>query len=156
MKAIEIMTRCPQVVTPEEPLASAAALMEDLGVGFLPVVEDRETMRLCGVITDRDITVRHVARHHRRDCRVRDHMTRGHIDAVRADDDVHDVIGRMRHDQIRRIPVIGEGHRLLGVIAQADVALRVGQAEPVEVEEMLAGISRPATLPADHAIDPEC
>jgi hypothetical protein len=40
--------------------------------------------------------------------------------------------------------------------AQADVALRVGPAEPVEIEEMLAGIARPTTRPTDYAIDPEC
>ena len=143
MKARDVMTRNPEVVLPEEGLDRAAEIMERLDVGIVPVVDDRTGMRLRGVITDRDIAIRHVAKRHQLDCRVRDHMTADHLDVVHPDTDVHDVVGRMAHDQLRRIPVTEDGHRLVGIIAQADIARRVGPGEPREVEEMLQRISEP-------------
>ena len=61
MKASDIMTSNPEVVTPAESVVHAAEIMRDCEIGFVPVVADRESMRLLGVITDRDIAVRHVA-----------------------------------------------------------------------------------------------
>ncbi len=64
MKAQDIMTRNPDVLTPDEPVSRAAQLMRDRNVGIVPVVEDKSSMKLCGVITDRDIAIRHVAEGH--------------------------------------------------------------------------------------------
>jgi IMP dehydrogenase len=139
------MTANLHVVMPDEPITAAAAIMADYSVGLVPVVSDFEEMRLEGVITDRDITVRHVARRHGEDCVVRDHMTKDQLDVVRANDHVHDVIGRMRHDQLRRVLVIDAERRLVGIIAQADVARRVGPIEPVLVEQLLEEISQPVS-----------
>ena len=143
MKARDIMTPDPTVVTPEEPIAFAAALMRDRDVGMIPVVGDREHMRLEGVLTDRDIAIRCVSEKHDSRCRVQDHMTCNHLDVVHDNDDLTDVVRRMESDQIRRIPVIAEGGRLIGVIAQADLALKVGPDDPELVEEMLEEVSKP-------------
>lgn len=143
MKARDIMTPNPSVVTPEEPIAHAAAMMRDHDVGMIPVVGDRTNMRLEGVLTDRDIAIRCVAEKHDPHCRVQDHMTADHLDVVRDDADVQDVVKKMEADQIRRIPVVAEGRRLIGVIAQADLALKVGPDDPELVEEMLAEVSKP-------------
>jgi CBS domain-containing protein len=143
MKARDIMTPDPSVVTPEEPIAHAAALMRDRDVGMIPVVGDREHMRLEGVLTDRDIAVRCVAEKHDSRCRVQDHMTTSHLDVVHANDELTDVVRKMESDQIRRIPVVAEGGRLIGVIAQADLALKVGPDDPALVEEMLEEVSKP-------------
>ncbi|MEX2284227.1 MAG: CBS domain-containing protein [Gemmatimonadota bacterium] len=145
MRALDIMTANLHVVLPDEPIAAPAAIMADYSVGLVPVVSDFEEMRLEGVITDRDITVRHVAPRHGEGCLVRDHMTKDHLDVVRASDHVHDVIGRMRHDQLRRVLVIDAERRLVGIIAQADIALRVGPIEPVLVEQLLEEISEPVS-----------
>src|SRR5688572_25839093 len=95
MKAEQIMTRDLRVVTPADPVEYAAELMENLDVGLLPVVRDRATMRLEGVITDHDIVTRHVAAAHAGGCTVADHMTSAEVDLVRPYTNVHDVIGFM-------------------------------------------------------------
>jgi IMP dehydrogenase len=139
------MTTKLHVVMPDEPITAAAAIMADYNIGLVPVVGDFENMHLEGVITDRDIAVRHVAPRHGEGCVVRDHMTKHHLDVVRASDHVHDVIGRMRHDQLRRVLVIDANRRLVGIIAQADIARRVGPIEPVLVEQLLEAISDPVS-----------
>ena len=143
MRAIDVMTRNPKTVLPSDSVTQASRLMADANVGMLPVVESHETEKLVGVITDRDIVVRHLAEQHACDCQVADHMTRGHLDIVRTTDHIHDVMGRMRHDQVRRVPVVDEEQRLVGIIAQADVARRVARKEPMLFEQMLEGISSP-------------
>lgn len=122
MKARDVMTANPEVVTPDEPVTRAARLMRDLDVGIIPVVEDRSSMRLRGLITDRDITVRHVAEGHGEECTVGHHMTTDRIETVRPDADVDEVLSLMARDQVRRVPVVEDGDRLIGIIAQADVA----------------------------------
>jgi CBS domain-containing protein len=141
MKAREIMTPDPDVVTPTDPITRAAEIMRDREVGFVPVVGDRSSMQLTGVITDRDIAVRHVAAGCTHDCEVEQHMTASTMSTVGPDDDtsaVHDV---MMRSQIRRVPVT-DGGRLVGVIAQADVAVKENR--PREVGEVVERISKPA------------
>lgn len=121
MKASEIMTKDPQCCTREDSLSEAARIMRDIDVGIVPVVDDRASMRLTGVITDRDITIRHVADSHPNDCKVGDHMTTSDVRTVAPDADVDDVMKSMRDEQVRRIPVVDNG-RLVGIIAQADIA----------------------------------
>jgi CBS domain-containing protein len=124
MKAREIMTDRLECVTREDSLRDAARRMRDADVGSLPVVDDRGSMRLVGLITDRDITIRHVAEENAKDagsCRVGDHMTGERLHTVAPDDDVRDVLRTMKAEQVRRIPVV-DGHKLVGIIAQADIA----------------------------------
>jgi CBS domain-containing protein len=122
MKAREIMTSNPECLTTSDTVEAAARLMRDRDIGLIPVVDDRTSMTLRGVITDRDITVRHVASGDRDDCRVADHMSEGQVHSVRPDDDVKQVMEVMRRQQVRRVPVCEDGDRLVGIIAQADVA----------------------------------
>jgi CBS domain-containing protein len=121
MRARDLMTPNPECVTREDSLERAAEIMRDADIGAVPVVDDRDSMRLIGMITDRDITVRHVAGDNARDCRVGDHMTSGRMHTVSPEDDADIVIRRMESEQVRRVPVC-EGDRLVGIIAQADVA----------------------------------
>jgi CBS domain-containing protein len=141
MKARDLMTSNPEVVTPDDPVDRAAQIMRDADVGIVPVVDDRADMRLQGVITDRDIAVRHVAENCPGPCYVRDHMTRERIDAVRPDADVDDILEVMERDQIRRVPVLDEDYRLLGIISQADIATRGVDDE--DVGELVERISEP-------------
>ena len=76
MKAKDIMTRKPKSVTPETTLRDAARLMKDEDVGVLPVVERTGSDRLIGIVTDRDIAIRHVAEgHDSSSCPVSEAMT---------------------------------------------------------------------------------
>jgi CBS domain-containing protein len=70
-------------------------------------------------------------------------MTAGHIDTVTPDVDISEVIAKMELDRVRRIPVVGENNRLVGIIAQADLAVKLGPKEPLEVEHMLERVSEP-------------
>lgn len=120
-KARDIMTANPQCVTREDSVSRAAEIMRDSDVGVVPVVEDQGSMRLAGVLTDRDIAVRVVAEGRNNDCRAREVMSSG-LATVRPEDDVDRVLDLMKREQVRRIPVV-EGDRLVGIIAQADVAM---------------------------------
>ena len=148
MKARDIMTSHPHVITQREPVSRAAEIMRDLDVGILPVVDDPSSMRLLGVITDRDIAVRCVAKKHGTSCTVGDHMTSKHLDTARPDDDVEAVMALMERDQVRRIPVVSDDNRLAGVIAQADLATKLGPKEPQKMEEVLQRISSPRKVSA--------
>jgi CBS domain-containing protein len=140
MKARELMTSNPECVTREDSLQRAAQIMRDLDVGFVPVVDDHSSMRLSGVITDRDIAVRAVA-DGRTDGLVADVMTSGSLRTVSPDDSDNDVMRAMRDAQVRRIPVVEDGNRLVGIIAQADIATEnVGDKK---VGQTVEEISRP-------------
>jgi CBS domain-containing protein len=143
MKARDIMTPDPSVVTPQQPIAHAAEIMRERDVGMVPVVDDVSNMRLEGVLTDRDIAVRCVAFGHDGSCKVQDHMTTDDLDVVRADADISEVVTRMETDRVRRIPVVADGARVVGIIAQADLALKLGPKDPTLVEEVLERISEP-------------
>ena len=140
MKAKDAMTPNPDVVTPDEPLSRAARIMRDRDVGFVPVVQDRASMRMTGVITDRDIAIRHVADEHNVPCTVQHHMTASGIASVDPNADLDEVLGIMEREQLRRIPVIEQG-RIVGVIAQADVAMKLDK--PKEVADTVRKISEP-------------
>jgi CBS domain-containing protein len=144
MKARDIMTADPQVVTPNDTVARAAEIMRDTDVGIVPVVDDVTSRRLRGVITDRDIAIRHVAEHHHDDCRVASHMSQG-VATATPDEDVNTVMARMRTEQVRRIPVVEDGDRLVGIIAQADLATEIGPLDPEKVELTLEQLSQPSS-----------
>jgi CBS domain-containing protein len=139
MKARELMTKDPAVVTPQEPIARAAQIMRDENIGAVPVVDDLSSMRLRGVITDRDIAVRHVAESHGNQCRVSDELTAGPLKTVTPDADAHEVMELMKREQVRRVPVV-QGDRLVGIIAQADVAK---QEQAPAVGKVVERISEP-------------
>ena len=139
MKARDMMTKDPAVITADESVSRAAQIMRDKNIGSLPVVDDRNNMQLKGVITDRDIAIRHVADSHRDDCSVSSHLTSGKIHTVSPDTDAQEVLDVMKREQVRRVPVVDQGSRLVGIIAQADVA---EQQRPEAVGKVVERISR--------------
>lgn len=141
MLAREIMTEKVECVTAQDDLVHAARLMRDHDIGLVPVVDGHDGLRLAGVITDRDIAIRHVAEGHGSDCKVEEAMSRDDLLVARPDDDVDEVMRLMRERQVRRVPVV-EGGRLVGIIAQADLALEIG--DESEVGRTVEGISEPA------------
>jgi CBS domain-containing protein len=137
------MTPSPEAVTPSDLIQRAAEIMRDRDIGFVPIVDDKKSMKLAGVITDRDITVRHVAAGHPRECKVNEHMTGVGIETVGPDVDVDQVLDVMQRAQIRRVPVVEPDGRLVGVIAQADIAVDA-ERHPKDVAKTLEKISEPA------------
>lgn len=143
MIARDFMTSNPAVVTMNDPIARAAEIMRDTDVGLIPVVDDPAAMHLRGVITDRDIAVRCVAAKHDARCTVGDHMSGPVLETVTPDADVSVVLQKMEQEQVRRIPVVEDGDRLVGIIAQADLARKLGPKDPEKIEELLEQVSEP-------------
>jgi CBS domain-containing protein len=143
MKARDLMTYQPRVLTGDQPVFRAALLMRELDVGVIPIVDDVAHMRPRGVITDRDIAIRCVAERVSPDHVIEDFMTAYRLDTVPADADVSVVMNLMEEHQLRRV-MVTEGGRLVGIISQADLALKEGPVDPLKVEEVLERISEPS------------
>jgi len=117
--AREIMTPDVTCVGEKETLADAARKMADLGVGALPICG--EDNRLKGMLTDRDIVVKALAKgRNPGDCTARE-FAEGKPVTVGADDDANEILRTMGQYKVRRLPVI-DGHQLVGIVALADVA----------------------------------
>jgi CBS domain-containing protein len=140
MKIQDIMSAEPSTVTPDTPITEAARIMKDHNVGMLPVVESEGSKRLVGVVTDRDIAVRHVAEGHLSDCQVREAMT-DNVTTCKADENVDRAMTIMAEEQVRRIPIVDERGYLVGVVSQADIILESGDGR--RAEQTLQQISRP-------------
>jgi CBS domain-containing protein len=138
MKAKDIMTKNPRVVTPDTPVQEAARLMQSEDTGVLPVVEGPGSRRPIGVITDRDIALRVVAEG-RSQASVRDAMS-SQVSTCREDDDVKDVMKLMASEQVRRVPIVDERGDLVGIVAQADI---VREADDKKAEQTIERISEP-------------
>jgi CBS domain-containing protein len=139
MKAKELMTTNPACCTPEATAQQVAQLMEENDCGCIPVVEDAESRFLVGVITDRDLALRGVARGRSPETAVRDLMT-SDVSAVKPEDDVDSVEQLMIDLQVRRIPVVDEDGCCVGIIAQADLALDESESDR-EVGQVVERIS---------------
>jgi CBS domain-containing protein len=139
MKAQDIMTKNPRCVTPQTSLSEAAKLMKDEDVGILPVVDSIDSKRLVGVVTDRDITIRHVAEGHKGDCTVSEAMS-SQVKTAKVSDDVNNVMETMGKEQIRRVPVVDDRGALVGIVAQADI---VKHADDQKAERTVEKISQP-------------
>jgi CBS domain-containing protein len=127
MQCSEIMTRNPECCLPSDTVITAAQLMKSEDVGPIPIVADKDGKRLTGIITDRDLAIKVIAE--ARDpntTRLEDVMS-DDVVCCKETDDVDDVLKLMEENQVRRIPVVGKNDQLLGIIAQADVATRLGQ-----------------------------
>ena len=142
MKAQDIMAKNPQVVTPQTRIQDAARLMKQEDVGIIPVVESESSRRLVGVVTDRDIAIRHVAAgHSSADCPVSEAMSTG-VRTAKADDDVDDIMDLMGREQVRRVPIVDERGSLVGIVSQADIARKAK--DDRKAGETVERISKPS------------
>lgn len=138
----DIMTKDPAFCLPGDSAARAAQLMMEHDVGILPVVRSGDDKDLLGVLTDRDLTVRIVAQS-LDSLRTNVASVMSHPAIVCSPDDAYQkVLRTMERLQIRRVPVVDHSGRLLGMLSQADIALRVKNTQ--ETAEMIREISRPA------------
>ena len=117
--ARDIMTPDVTCIGEKESLAGAASKMKDLNVGSLPICGDDN--RLKGMLTDRDIVVKALAKgRNPGDCTAGE-FAQGKPVTVGADDDANEILRTMGQYKVRRLPVI-DGHQLVGIVAVADVA----------------------------------
>lgn len=121
----DIMTINPISCLPTDTVGMAAQLMRDQDVGPIPVVKDPDSNQLIGIITDRDLAVKVVAEDRESNTRIEEVMTRRPV-ACFSQDNLQTTLNKMSDCQVRRIPVVDEDNRLVGIISQADVATRIG------------------------------
>jgi len=131
----EIMTPDAVCIGENETLADAARKMRELDVGALPVCG--EDNRLKGMVTDRDIVVRCIADNGDPQTVRAGDLARGKPVTIGADDPVDEALAMMKEHQIRRLPVI-DGHDLVGIISQADVARHIESSRVGEVVEAIS------------------
>lgn len=144
-KCAEVMTKDPVCCLPADTSARAAQLMREFDVGPIPVVESGETMKLVGIVTDRDLALKVVAEGRDPNAvKVEELMTREPV-TCRAEDELQKAVGLMAERQLRRIPVVDEGGKIIGIIAQADVATRT------EAPEKTAGVVEEISKPRNVA-----
>jgi CBS domain-containing protein len=135
-KVADVMTQRPRAVTPQTPLSEVTEVMETDDVGAVPLVEGD---RLVGIVTDRDIVVRAIAKGKDPRGMPASEVSSRELLTVSPDDDLSDALKLMAQYQVRRLAVTAEDDRLVGVVSQADVAL---QAKDKETGQLLEGISR--------------
>ncbi|MDQ2697673.1 MAG: CBS domain-containing protein [Actinomycetota bacterium] len=127
--ARDIMTPAPTCVGENDTLVDAARLMASLDVGALPICG--EDKRLKGMVTDRDIVVKCLAEGGDPATTKAGELGHGKPVTIGADDDISEALEAMKEHQIRRLPVI-DGHDLVGIISQADIALSLSAQEAGE------------------------
>jgi CBS domain-containing protein len=134
-KVADVMTQRPRAVAPQTPLTEVARVMESDDVGSVPVVEGD---RLVGIVTDRDIVVRAIAKGKDPTGMPASDISSRELVTVHPDDDLSDALELMAQHQVRRLAVTADD-RLVGVVSQADVAR---QGKDKETGQVVEGISR--------------
>jgi CBS domain-containing protein len=146
MNVGEIMSDHPACCTPDTPLGDVAQLMLDKDCGEIPVVESKDSARPVGVITDRDIVCRTVARKRNPlEMKAEDAMTKTVV-CVTPDTSLEECCDIMEENQIRRLPVVDHNGDICGMVAQADIARNTPKEKAAEV---LRFISQPSARAAE-------
>lgn len=139
-KCSEVMTKNPVVCTPNDLVAKVAQVMKKEDVGPVPIVESEQTRKLVGMLTDRDLAVKMVGEGRDIKTTKAEEVMSRRVVTCRAEDDVQMALDAMSENQVRRIPIVDEKDRIIGIISQADVATRVNQ--PEKTGAMVKNISR--------------
>ena len=131
----EVMTSNPRTIEADKPVADAAKLMRDEDVGLAPIVEGD---RLVGTLTDRDIAIRVVAEGKDPASTPVREVASTEVVTVDPEQDLDEALNLMAQHQVRRIPVVEQDGRLVGVVAQADVARQADEHQTGELVEQIS------------------
>jgi CBS domain-containing protein len=139
-KCEEVMTKKIVCCQPNDKVAKAARLMKHENVGAIPVIENQQTQKLVGIVTDRDLALKIVAEGRNAESTIVEAVMTREVVTCQPEDGVQKALDAMSEHQLRRIPVVDKDNKILGIIAQADVATRVNQ--PDKTAEMVKQISQ--------------
>jgi CBS domain-containing protein len=128
-KCNEVMTKNPVCCLPDDMVAKVAQLMQSENIGSIPVIENEQTQKLVGIVTDRDLALKIVAKGHDANSTKVEAVMTHKVVTCRAGDDLQIALDAMAEHQLRRIPIVDNDNKIVGIIAQADVATRVNQPE---------------------------
>lgn len=136
----EVMTKNPVSAMPTDTVVNVAQLMKERDIGPVPIVEDKLSKKLIGIVTDRDLAMKVVADGRDPNTTLaRDVMTTDVV-TCREDESIDSALEAMSRNQLRRILVVDANDALVGIIAQADVATRMN--EPEKTGEVVKEISQ--------------
>lgn len=135
-KISAVMTPNPRTIQPSTPVVEAARLMRDDDIGPLPIVEGN---RVVGILTDRDIVLRTIAEGKDPQSVTAGEIASKQLVTIDPDQSLDEAAQLMAKHQVRRLPVCEEDGRLVGIVAQADVAI---QAPTQQAGEIVQEISK--------------
>lgn len=147
MRVQEVMTSDPACCTPETDLQQVARMMAQNDCGAIPVVENDQTKKIIGIITDRDITCRAVAEGQNPFAATVAECMTSPVYTVTMDTDLNECIRSMEEHQVRRMPVQDANGGCCGMVAQADIARRAPEKES---GELVKEISKPDPSAMPH------
>jgi CBS domain-containing protein len=139
----DVMTPSPICCLPTDNVAAVAQIMKRENIGPMPVIDNQETRKLIGIITDRDLAMKIVGEG--RDVestKVEAVMTRKVV-TCREDDELQRALKLMSEHQLRRIVIVDHTNMVVGIISQADLATRMNQ--PEKTAEVVKDISQSIT-----------
>lgn len=131
----DVMTKKPRTISKGDPVVEAARLMREEDAGVVPIVDGE---KLVGVVTDRDIAVRLVADGRDPQSTKVDEIASRELVTVDPQQSLDEALRLMAQHQVRRLPVCEEDGRLVGIVAQADVARRADSSRTGEVVEEIS------------------
>jgi CBS domain-containing protein len=147
MQIADVMTRGVRTLSPHDSVVKAARTMEEMDVGVIPVCDGD---RLVGIVTDRDIVLRAVAKNQANEDT--------HLDAVMSDapcwcfedQSIDDVIESMREGQLRRMPVVDRQQQLVGIVTLGDLAVKADEGQAGAALEQISEPAKPARPAPAH------
>jgi CBS domain-containing protein len=134
MSIRDVMTSEVKACEPSATVVEAAKLMAQEDVGPIPIVEDG---RLVGIVTDRDIVVKVIAKGGDSNSTTVGDVASRDLVTISPETEVSEALGLMAENQLRRLPVV-EGDRLVGIVAQADIARMGSDKKTGEVVEEIS------------------
>ena len=145
MKTREVMSENPVCCLPTDNAQAVARMMCEQNVGLIPVVSDQQSKRLLGVITDRDLCCSIVARGlDAKTTPIQNYISQ-HPFTCRDRENIEKCEGLMQEHQVRRVPVVDGNNCVIGIVSQADLALK---AKPDRLSKTVAEISKPTSTSA--------
>jgi CBS domain-containing protein len=133
--ARDVMTGGAECIGENETVLDAAKKMADLGVGALPICGEDD--RLKGMLTDRDIAVKVLAKDRDPGSTTAGELGEGKPVTIGADDSVDEALKTMAEHKVRRLPVI-DGHELIGIVSQGDLATQVDEEHVGDLVEAIS------------------
>lgn len=138
-KCDEVMTKKVVWCLPDDLAARAARLMQSEDIGSVPVVENAATKKLVGIVTDRDLALQILADGRPATTTKVEEVMTPNVVTCHKEDNLQMALDAMSENQLRRIPVVDDDQRIIGIISQADVATRIDQ--PEKTAEVVKEIS---------------
>ena len=131
----DAMTANPRTIEQDGTVVDAARIMRDADTGIVPIVEGE---RLMGTITDRDITIRVVAEGKSPESTKVVEIASREIVTIDPQQDLDEALRLMARHQVRRLPVVEEDGRLVGIVAQADIAEHANEKQTGKMVEEIS------------------